>query len=664
MTNTAKTYTRVSSACKRCRSMKLKCTEKKPCSRCESHNIDCQYVKPDIDLNFTPTHYTRSQIENVVLSPSNGLLKKRKLSNRDTFQNDYRKHSTSSSDLIHPNEIEPPSNQALLQYVPFSASHKPQIRQGASLKCLDAVLLNLCYSNSGISNSNDFKIPRGQHYGWNMSGVAYIKTPPYPPLPSVNLDNHHLTLLNIFIEEVNSLYSILSRDFLDYLKISGPPQSINIEKLNSENTNKRVLLSALTHLIYAISIRHQEFCKIDSLDANFIDIEIICFEYAYQVLSSFSFSYTSVDIVRGWLLITLYLRMTNRQKSVQYALGQANLTAKAMGMNLKKINERLGSDEFSVFWSLYIFDNLYSVQLRVSVFWSHDQIKIPFPNTYTENYKRPGFSFISFVMLRISCLAHRVIVFREKIDPDFEIFEISNDLIELGDWLKNLDFNCLMLVKAQVMISFYDVVLTLHGPALLNLTGRFYPNLGLSLDIILDSLKETSKILNELKSINSLQSPCPMVLNMIFTLGSFSLAFMNGGIYVEDAESLYSNALSLAFYLNQFEDNINNHHLGRFRMAKEVVWALNQGHSSLMLRFDRQLKTLPSSSTPNTIDSSVNDSRFGDLLDRFSGQAKETRPPASNTGLSDLFDASLNENLQIHELDWMSALNNDWNVNL
>ena len=65
-----------------------------------------------------------------------------------------------------------------------------------------------------------------------------------------------------------------------------------------------------------------------------LQLEEKLFKYGYKVISILSFEWESFELIQGWLLITLYLRVTHRQTSCSHALGQAMDMVKSMGLDL------------------------------------------------------------------------------------------------------------------------------------------------------------------------------------------------------------------------------------------------------------------------------------------------------------------------------------------
>ena len=74
-------------------------------------------------------------------------------------------------------------------------------------------------------------------------------------------------------------------------------------------------------------------------------------------------------MIQGWLLITLYLRVTHRQTSCSHALGQAMDMVKSMGLGFAHDNAKFYSSTAyerlkakRIFWCVFTFDRVFGLQ--------------------------------------------------------------------------------------------------------------------------------------------------------------------------------------------------------------------------------------------------------------------------------------------------------------
>ncbi|WPK27515.1 hypothetical protein PUMCH_004906 [Australozyma saopauloensis] len=119
-----------------------------------------------------------------------------------------------------------------------------------------------------------------------------------------------------------------------------------LEKEPLEQGNRTALFLAMLLLVYALGIRFTEFVKPNGPDMANLNVETTLFKYAHLVLLIFSLEWESIELVQCWLLAALYLRITHKQCSSNNTLCQAVSMARLMGIG-RKLRFR-GPDTYEV----------------------------------------------------------------------------------------------------------------------------------------------------------------------------------------------------------------------------------------------------------------------------------------------------------------------------
>lgn len=452
---------------------------------------------------------------------------------------------------------------------------------------------------------NNVKEPRVQYYGWNMSGLQYVELSVMPKKPEFDFVKIHESLVKYYSDKINPLLGIMNMNFLLYLLMRDHSiMETNLEvpvKLHKEDT----LLLASLHLIYSISIRFIEFEKVDGPDKNMLKVEKSSFEFAYHLLRGLSFEIVSLELIRAWLLATFYLRVCHTQRSCMAALDQANCMARNMGLHLSEMSDlqekSLGKIEVKkVFWCLYTFDQLYSIQIGREAFWSRkENITVDIPTRDDTSKSDECFLLPFYGMLKLSLLAKDI----SEMYVDGLIFENQNIVIQKLDdmyqWLSSNGFfddedplNAVgnkneFFFKKQVLLQFYDISFCFYGPFLQSYVTKDFSSPFVRVEGIIKCWNGVLDIFKDFKKNLILKRPWPLNIMLIFCVGITSLVMVDKGSYAVRATESYKQAIELLSFLANESVPTN-----QFPMAIEALLALNQCSKLVQMKINEDLESM------------------------------------------------------------------------
>lgn len=149
----------------------------------------------------------------------------------------------------------------------------------------------------------------------------------FPDMPDFD-EKDKANLVDHFFAEINPLFALLHESvFREQLRL--------FLQLNSQplpKTNRAALFLTILALVYALSIRFTEFMKVKGPNMENLTTEDRLFKYAFRMLLIFSVEWESFEIVQGWQLATLCLRISHKQSSFSNTLSQAINMVKLMGL--------------------------------------------------------------------------------------------------------------------------------------------------------------------------------------------------------------------------------------------------------------------------------------------------------------------------------------------
>ena len=107
------------------------------------------------------------------------------------------------------------------------------------------------------------------------------------------------------------------------------------------------------------------------------------------------------------------------------------------------------------------------------------------------------------------------------------------------------------LVKAQVKLHYYDLVLCIHSKILFNYIGRRIASHGLKVEMVIDACNGVIEVLDKTNKAGLLYTPWYSVLLLLFNVGVNAITLINGGAFVEQAREVLKNAMRLLTILRK-----------------------------------------------------------------------------------------------------------------
>ncbi|CAI5759859.1 unnamed protein product [Candida verbasci] len=643
-----KSRLRVSRACDRCRTHKIKCTGTNPCSTCLRQKKECTFSKTSQAANISTggndesSSFKRQRILPLQTEPF-GLPVMDK-----TNQSDYISHlenrvqylenllTENSNNLFKQPKTQEPEIDSIINTI-FSTSSKWRF----SRRHQNLLIVELCrsmYSNLSEESKKLVTIPRTQYFGWNMSGVNYIKIDDLPNKPENDLTLEEVNqLIDYFFKEINPLFAIIHdtvfrEQFEAYLKLKKLEQEEKEKEKEKEKevdaqqhdskTNQTKLFSAILYLILALSIRFHEFQKPKGPNIDRLKLEENLFKYGYKVVSILSFEWESFELIQSWLLISLYLRISHRQTSCSHALNQAIIMTKSMGLGFDEENpkilistnyERLKAKR--IFWCVFTFDRIFGLQTgRYCGIRDEDSTR-PFPdfNYFNqENLKDDWLTLPALALIQIAKISNFIHTLPNDNPHLIKYQQVNTELVRLNDWFNEIGFrNDLLykvdhhenntakfissLVKAQVKLHYYDLVMCIHGKVLFNYIGKRIASHGLKVELVIDSCFGVIDVLDKTNKAGLLYTPWYSNLLLLFNIGVNSITIINGGIFIEQSRTILKNSIRLLNILKKSPIRNDKNKLifrERFKMARECTWALKMANKMLTLRLQEDINAL------------------------------------------------------------------------
>lgn len=661
-------------ACNRCRRLKVKCSGGDPCDGCRKKNLSCVYSSSRIN-NYNPQKFERLFTDRKIIRTP-GV-------NESQARETFNKAVSTSCERLKDKRS---SAGAMFNSVPSLEHGWPSAYTHGWVRYQNLLLISLCENNrSELSEECQSKLrsPPPQFYGWNMSGVHYLKRKNFPRKPDADFSEKHEALIKFFFEEINPLVGILGSYFFDYVISGSVTSQVDSSSSNTgskikaamdeeRDNDKENLIYAILYLVYAISIRFVEFDRNEGPRKEMLALEESCFRFSYEVIDILSFEKLSLELLQAWLLITFYLRTTQRRISLIVALDRANCMAANIGLHLESMNdlfkdERKNNKAKHLFWCLYTFDRLISLQIGKSSFWRNGEITLPFPESYNEFASDRCFLILSFAMLKLALLAEDVERVSNTFVPKNEKVEVQREVDALELWLaenricrealydSTRDPNLRPLLSVQVLMQFCDIKLCLQGPMLFDSIERKVPSFGLDFQSIISCSRKIVEYGEFLRNEDLLKQPWYLTLLSLFTAGTCTLAIINGGTWMNEAIHLFSRITLLISSLCSFGSSKPK----RFKMAEECLSALLRGREIILLRLKQstgllesstmELKSISASLKENNINKSKEDNSHGVLN---CGSQDVPQPLDSYFNYSDELDNLFSGNL-VDNLDFL-----------
>lgn len=624
-----KSRMRVRKACERCSSHKIKCSGQFPCANCTKHGIECKFRTKQM-ADAPPEKKQKLQ------SPP--------VSTQDTYSDNYHSHALPVLDRDYLDRSDPSYTQYLENRVHYLESLllgsltstfknignvNPDVQDVNDLlkglltkwrfcrRHQNALVIELCkslYDGLSPEAKAQCQLPRTQYFGWNMSGCNYLKPDPLPALPDMGSLSKSLQseYVDFFFREINPLYAILHeavfREQLEAFK--------EADMDPGTSTNSTALFLAMRCLVYALSIRFTEFLKPEGPSMDQLHLEEKLFKYSHRVVLSFTFEWESFELIQCWLLVTLYLRICHRQTSANVALGQAVNMCRSMGLGktnqvVKKVTpyERLKAKR--IFYTVYSFDRVIGLQAGRSRILNEFDITREFPSLdfKSESKGDDWMTLPSFAMMHIARVANFI---HTSTSDNFDLIkaqQINKELHLLGHWLDRNGFDdandiypfggdtssISSLVKAQVKLHYYDLLIAIHGKLLFGYLGKRIATEGMKVEKVLEANEGIVFLLKKMQDANQLFAPWYINLVLLFTVGINCLIFINGGVFLVESRRLMRDTMSILKHLQESSVKDANGKLiftERFKMVNECMWAFKTSNHIMALSFEESIRTI------------------------------------------------------------------------
>ncbi|KAK6461557.1 hypothetical protein DFJ63DRAFT_288359 [Scheffersomyces coipomensis] len=679
-----RTRMRVSKACDRCRTQKIKCSASFPCEPCKRNKKECTYSA----IYNTPgnlSQFPLSKRQRVLVEPFGLPVVSRTNDGEYISHLENRVHylesllSTSTSSTFKPPVTKEPENPELEKILINPSSKWRFSRRHQNL--LISELCKSMYENLSEESKKEVTLPRTQYFGWNMSGCSYISSEELPKLPEFVIFPEEY--VDYYFKEINPLFAIIHEtvfreQLLAYDKLLREQFSLN-KNVNDRDskTNQTRLFSAILYLTCALSIRFMEMQKPKGPSMDKLKLEEKLFKYGYQVVSILSFEWESFELVQSWLLIALYLRVSHRQTSSFHALGQAITMTKAMGigqdnpkLHVSTPYERLKAKR--IFWCVYTFDRLFGLQTGRYCGLRDEDLARKYPtfDFQEETIRDDWITLPAFALIHIARISNFV---HTSVDDSPELVkyqQINKELVQLHDWFNNNGFRNLTLfskiaepditgqlqqkhggnvtisslVKVQVKLHYYDLVMCFHGKILFNYIGRRITSHGLKIEMVLDACHGILEVLDKTNKAGLLYTPWYLVLLLLFNTGVNAVTLINSGIFVDQARGILKGTIRLLTILKKSPVRNEQGKIiikERFKMVKECLWALKTANRILSLRLQEDIKALDSIGTDHG-SSDVNKASFIQLgLNNEPREGSSTQLEKPKDEFNDLLEKQL-----------------------
>ena len=558
-------------ACKRCRTLKIKCSGQLPCDSCVKHGAHCIFTDDNNSGEIRQSDLNNS-------TNSNSGFPKDFIGN----QTDYlRQIEVANTDYIIPQSSSPMG--------PDLHRHQNVL----ATEFFEKVLDTLPYETRAL-----FSIPPPRYFGWNMLSTQSIITDTLPLPPDLELDQ--MKYVNYFFHEVNSLYGIIHEPiFRDQLSASNELAVFNPDE-TPERFSRATVFRATLYLIYAISIRLLDYGQ--GIPSSItISNERAAFKYGYSTINHISFEVESFELIQAWLLITIYLRISHNQGSVYMALNRATTMTKLMGLRYEEPileNSSLYEKQRAkrIFWSVFTIERILGLHKGNYGAVNMKYIQRSFPSLHYVSEDDSWLPFPAFALLHVAKIANLVYT----MDDAHKYERIDHELDKFFVWLEHNGFANTQLFNnkfsglaaAQVKLHYYDLIICVHGRVLFNFLGHQVVNEGPSIERVLEACSGIIEVLKQVQAANLLTVPWYNTLLLLFNIGITSLTLLNAGIYIQQSKLMLQSSIDLLTALQLAASAIvpsQNSHMDKVR---ECLWVLRLANKALALRFEQNRSEL------------------------------------------------------------------------
>lgn len=628
--NSDKIRMRVNKACDRCRSHKIKCTGIFPCGNCTKHGIECRF---------------RSKVASEEPTAKRTKVETPQAPNVDLYDNNYQSQALPILGKDTVDQVDPGYTQYL--------ENRVQYLENLLLESLTSTFKNIGMVNPDVQDVNDLlralltkwrfcrrhqnalvielctslydgltpeakaqvQLPRTQYFGWNMSGCNYLKPetlPPHPAMEELSQDDKN-RYVEFFFKEINPLYVILHeavfKEQIDAFRKLAATESV-------DQTNSTALFLAMLCLVYALSIRFTEFMKPDGPSMDMLHLEERLFKYSHKVVLLFSFEWESFELIQCWLLVTLYLRICHRQTSANFAMGHAVNMCRSMGLGkttevVAEVTHYEKLKAQRIFYAVYCFDRIIGLQGGRYRALNEFDITRKFPSLDFERETKSDdwISLPAFAMMHIARIANFI---HTSTSDNYDLIkaqQINKELHLLGHWFNRNGFDdandifpyggdngkISSLVKAQVKLHYYDLLIAVHGKLLFGYFGKRIATEGMKIEKVLEANEGIVYLLKKIQEAKLLYAPWYVNLLLLFSVGINCLVFINAGVYLVESRRLMKDSMKLMQHL---QDSPVKNEKGkmifreRFKMVSECMWAFKTSNHIMALSFEESIRTI------------------------------------------------------------------------
>lgn len=427
------------------------------------------------------------------------------------------------------------------------------------------------------------KIPRIQYYGWNMSGGHYLsprKIKPYPDLLPASVAQ---SLIEYFFDKINPLHAVLHRPM--FMK--------QFEVFQKDPTKKECrLFSAILHVVCAIAMRFTEVSENRTFEFG---LEEQLFDDGHSTLQAFAFEWESVEIIQGFLLMTMYLRTCHRQPSAWACLGTALRMCAGMGL-MHKAPIELCVSEYDVlkrrrvFWACFVMDRTLCMECGRHFSIREDEMSVPIPYKYVEDgWQTP----ISHALITL-CIALGDLVYDKDLNLNSEELDSIktrllnwNDTVKVQGFANDLDLDQFRDLSpglvGQFRLTYYNSLFFIHMRAVYGLIGIQWDSTFVDRQLYVECVIGVTTVASSLQRLGALKSPWWLTLSTIYHAGCVALLL----IYNQTAVELMSTELrKIISIIQDIADD------GRFIMARECLWSLKTLNHMMHMKLSQTMVKL------------------------------------------------------------------------
>lgn len=446
-------------------------------------------------------------------------------------------------------------------------------------------------------------VPRVQCYGWNMSGVHYLK-PRNIPASTISLPEQlSRRLLTYFFNNINPLYAILHQPMF--------MEQYDSYVLSPDRSECRLFM-AILHIVCAITLRFTEITENIEYEPG---LEEKLFDDAYDTLQAFSFEWESLEIIQGYLLMCFYLRTCHRQPAAWGVLGTAIRMVAGMGL-MHKMEWSSFKNEYDalkherVFWACFVMDRMLCIDCGRHFSFREDSMTIPIPHYFVDDgWQTP----VSNALLRL-CLALEDLVSDVKLDLNSSILiSITSRLKSwnegMADFNLNSDtdlnkFNLPPALIGHLRLCYYNALYFIHMRVIYGLIGARWDATFMNRSLFVECVQGVVTIATTLQRQNQLITPWWLTMSTLFHSGCVSLLL----IYNEIETLEMAQCLNTILEVLQQMDNDS-----RFKMAKECVWSLKTLSYMVRVKLTQTQQLLANFVTEAPGPSAINKGNFSSM---------------------------------------------------